>query len=282
MPKEEVKEKKEKKKKRKLKWQVKLFIIILIIIIYAFLIGPKGIYIKEYKVSSDKITNEKDGLKILQISDIHYGSTVNENDIVKIRKKANEAKADIVVFTGDLIDEDYKIEDNEKDLLKKELKKINAELGKYYVIGEEDFDEAKTILNYAEFIDLNNNPQSIYSEDNTPILLVDKSINKDYITSEENSSYFKILAIHNPDDFEKFKNYNFDMAIAGHTHNGQINIPKIKDLFISSKYKNDYQKINNTSLYINAGIGTSGIKIRLFNHPTMNLYRLNKTSTKNK
>lgn len=282
MPKEEVKEKKEKKKKRKLKWQVKLFIIILIIIIYAFIIGPKGIYIKEYKVSSDKITSEKDGLKILQISDIHYGSTVNDNDIIKIRKKANEAKADIVVFTGDLIDEDYKIEDNEKDLLKKELKKINAELGKYYVIGEEDFDEAKTILNYAEFIDLNNNPQSIYSEDNTPILLVDKSINKDYITSEENSTYFKILAIHNPDDFEKFKNYNFDMAIAGHTHNGQINIPKIKDLFISSKYKKDYQKINNTNLYINAGIGTSGIKIRLFNHPTMNLYRLNKTSTKNK
>lgn len=282
MPKEEVKEKKEKKKKRKLKWQVKLFIIILIIIIYAFIIGPKGIYIKEYKVSSDKITSEKDGLKILQISDIHYGSTVNDNDIIKIRKKANEAKADIVVFTGDLIDEDYKIEDNEKDLLKKELKKINAELGKYYVIGEEDFDEAKTILNYAEFIDLNNNPQSIYSEDNTPILLVDKSINKDYITSEENSTYFKILAIHNPDDFEKFKNYNFDIAIAGHTHNGQINIPKIKDLFISSKYKKDYQKINNTNLYINAGIGTSGIKIRLFNHPTMNLYRLNKTSTKNK
>lgn len=280
MPKEELKENKEKKKKRKLKWQVKLFIIILIIIIYAFLIGPKGIYIKEYKVSSDKITSEKDGLKILQISDIHYGSTVNENDIIKIRKKANEAKVDIVVFTGDLIDEGYKIEDNEKDLLKKELKKINAELGKYYVIGEEDFDEAKTILNYAEFIDLNNNPQSIYSEDNIPILLVDKSINKDYITSEENSTYFKILAIHNPDDFEKFKNYNFDIAIAGHTHNGQINIPKVKDLFISSIYKKDYQKINNTNLYINAGIGTSGIKIRLFNHPTMNLYRLNKTSTK--
>lgn len=273
---------KENKKKRKLKWQVKLFLIILIIIFYAFLIGPSGIFIKEYKITSEKITSNKDGLKILQISDIHYGSTINEKDIIKIRKKANETKADIIIFTGDLISKNYKIDDEEKELLKKELKNIKAELGKYYVTGEEDFDEAKTILNYADFINLNNNPQSIYYEDNIPILLVDKSVDKNYIKASENSSYFKILALHNPDDFDKFKKYNFDIAIAGHTHNGQINIPKIKDLFISSKYKKTYQKINSTKLYINAGIGTNKIKIRLFNHPTMNLYRLNKTSTKNK
>ena len=49
-------EKVEKKKKRKLRWQVKLFIIILIIIIYAFIIGPKGIFVKEYKITIDKET----------------------------------------------------------------------------------------------------------------------------------------------------------------------------------------------------------------------------------
>ena len=69
------------------------------------------------------------------------------------------------------------------------------------------------------------------------------------------------------------------MAVAGHTHNGQINLPKIKELFISSKYKKSYQKIGNTKLYVNPGIGTSNINIRLFNHPTIFLYRLNKTST---
>ena len=68
------------------------------------------------------------------------------------------------------------------------------------------------------------------------------------------------------------------MAIAGHTHNGQINIIKIKDLLIKGKYNKSYQKVENTKLYINPGIGTSKINARLFNHPTMYLYRLNKTS----
>ena len=70
------------------------------------------------------------------------------------------------------------------------------------------------------------------------------------------------------------------MAIAGHTLNGEINIPKLRELFISSKYKKGYQKVGNTKLYINAGCGTKGIKVRLFNHPTLNLSRINKTSTK--
>ena len=51
---------------------------------------------------------------------------------------------------------------------------------------------------------------------------------------------------------------------------------------MSFKEEGLYKSRGQDHLYINAGIGTSGIKIRLFNHPTMNLYRLNKTSTKNK
>ena len=277
MKKEE--DKKEKKVKRKLKWQVKLFLFFLIIILYIFFIGPKGIFIKEYKISSSKINASMDGLKILQISDLHFGSTVNGNDVIKIVKKVNETKPDIVIFTGDLINQRYNSSNDEKVLLKKELNKINAELGKYYVTGEEDFDEATSILDLSGFINLDNNPQNIYSSDNKPLLLISKDGAKEYFETNENTNQFKILALHNPDDFDNVKDYNFDMAVAGHTHNGQINLPKIKELFIRKKNKKSYQKIGNTKLYVNPGIGTSNINIRLFNHPTIFLYRLNKTST---
>ena len=105
MEKEETKEK--QKKKRKLKWQVKLFILIVLIVLYAFFIGTKGIFIREFKVSTSKISDEMHGLKILQISDIHYGSSVIDGMIKKIVKKANETKPDIVIFTGDLINENH-------------------------------------------------------------------------------------------------------------------------------------------------------------------------------
>ena len=165
-------------------------------------------------------------------------------------------------------------------MVKKWLNNIDTELGKYYTTGEEDFEDTNEILGMAGFTNLNNNPQSIYDESNTPIIIMDKSVNKDYLESGEAAPYFKILAIHNPDDIDDFNDANIDMAIAGHTLNGEINIPKLRELFISSKYKKGYQKVGKTKLYINAGCGTKGIKVRLFNHPTLNLYRINKTSTK--
>lgn len=267
---------KEKKTKRKLKWQVKLFLIILIIILYAFFIGTKGIFIREYSISTNKITNNLDGLKILHISDLHYGSTMDEKDVKKIVEKANETKPDIVIFTGDLINKDYDLANNEKEMLKNKLSMISAELGKYYVAGEEDFEDATAILNTAEFVSLDKNPQNVYKIDNTPILLINESSTSEYFETNDNN-YFKIFVTHNPNNFSKNEKYNFDMAIAGHTHNGQINIPKIKDLLIKSKYNKNYQVVNGTKLYISPGLGTSGIKARMFNHPTLNLYRINKT-----
>ncbi len=265
-----------KKKKRKLRWQVKLVIIIVLIVLYAFFIGTKGIFIKEYKVKTNKISNNMHGLKILHFSDLHYGSSVDEKMVKELVKKCNETKPDIVLFTGDLIDERHKLTEEEKQIIIKRLSKINAELGKYYVTGEEDTEQALAILNSSGFTDLNSQEQLIYSNGSNPILLLGKDTAKNYFESNDNTNIFKILALHNPNDINDYKSYNLDIAIAGHTHNGVINIPKIKELLINGDYKKSYEKVNNIKLFINPGIGTSGINVRLFNHPTIYLYRLNK------
>ena len=57
--------KEEKKKKMKLRWQIKLLMIIVFIILYAFLIGTKGVFTKEYKIETNKINKEMHGLKII-------------------------------------------------------------------------------------------------------------------------------------------------------------------------------------------------------------------------
>lgn len=269
---------KEKKKKRKLKWQVKLLLIIIVILIYAFFLGTKGIFIKEFKVNTSKIDEKMHGLKILQFSDLHFGSSVNEEMVKKLVKKINQTKPDIVIFTGDLINKEEKLTAKQKDTITNELSKINDELGKYYITGEEDFEEATSILNISGFINLENNPQIVYSGSPNPILLIDKSSVKQYFETNQNIPEFKILALHDPEDFDDFKDYEFDMAIAGHTHGGQINIIKLKDILIQGKYKNNFQKVGKTNLYINTGIGTSVIPARMFNQPTIYLYRLNKTS----
>lgn len=270
--------KKEKTKKRKLRWQIKLLILIILIILYSFFIGTKGIFIKEYKINTTKIDKQMHGLKIVQFSDLHYGSSVNEKMIKELVRKINETKPDIVIFTGDLIDERHKLTDNEKNFLIKNLKNINAELGKYYVNGEEDFEEASLILNLSEFINLDSNEQLVYLKSSIPIVLLGKDTIKNYFELNKENKFFKILAIHNPKDINSYKDYDIDVALSGHTHNGAINIPKLKDILISGDYKKTYQKVNKIKFYINPGIGTSKINVRLFNHPTIYLYRLDKAS----
>ena len=267
-----------KKKKRKLRWQIKLILVIILFLIYIFFIGTKGVFIEEFTIKTNKISKETSGLKIVQISDIHYGSTIDIKALKKIVKKINLTKPDIVIFTGDLIDEDYELPNEEKQLIIKNLKKINSELGNYFILGEEDNKETINILNLSNFTYLSEKEQLIYSKSSTPILLIDKENIKTYIKENKESNIFKILALHNPNDINNLKSLDIDMAISGHTHDGQISIPKLKELFIKGKYINDYQKVNNTKLYINPGIGTSIINARLFNHPTIYLYRINKAS----
>lgn len=271
-------QKEEKIKKRKLKWQIKLILILILLIIYCFCIGPKGIFIKEYKIETNKISRKLNGLKILQFSDLHYGSYINEKKLKKIIEKINLTKPDIVIFTGDLIDEEYQLKNNEDKKIINYLNKINTTFGKYYITGEEDKKNTKKILNLSNFVNINDNEQLIYLDNNTPILLVGTETAERYFINNTDNNFFKILAIHNPDEIKDLTNYSFDMALAGHTHGGQVNIPKIRELLIDSKYKRDYQKIKNTKLFVNPGIGTSNINIRIFNHPQIYLFRINKTS----
>ena len=73
--------------------------------------------------------------------------------------------------------------------------------------------------------------------------------------------------------------YNFDLVLAGHSLNGSINIPFIKNIFLEkygTKYYNNYYEFPNTKLYVSNGVGVSNINFRLFNTPSINIYRFKK------
>ena len=60
-----------------------LFIVGLIMLLYVRFIGTSGLQIKEYSIVDENIPTGFDGLKIVQLSDIHYGTTVNKNKLEK-------------------------------------------------------------------------------------------------------------------------------------------------------------------------------------------------------
>lgn len=270
-----------------------IFFILGLIIAYGFLIEPNLITVKEQKITIDNLTNNFNGFKIVHISDIHYGRNFNEEKLKKLVSSINEQKPDIVVLTGDLIDKDTKMTTTMANQISKQLKQINASIGKYAVNGNNDlkFDEWTNIITNSNFTNLNNSYDTIYKDGYSSIFIAGVSTSKDklsindkvqtsiqYLNSfDKNGPIYKILLIHEPDTIDDLTVNPFDLILAGHSHAGQIRLPFIGAIILpdgAKKYYENHYKIENTDLYISNGLGVSNYNFRLFNTPSYNLYRL--------
>lgn len=270
--------------KRLIKILVVLILFIVLILLYSRFIGTKGIKVKEYTIKNKNITDEYYGLKIVHITDIHYGRITHEKELNKLVEKVNKTKPDIIVFTGDLIDKDYKITSEETDKISSILSKMNASIGKYAVNGEHDnISNWNLIIENANFIILNNSYDKIYLNNTKYILIsgVDvKSIDlskTDEILKSKDKPIYSILLIHKPDYIKNIDIKNYNLILAGHSHNGQIRLPFIGAVSLpkgSKKYYNPHYSIGDAELYISGGIGCSSYNFRLLNKPSFNLYRL--------
>ncbi len=284
-----------KKKKRHIILKTILLIITLGLFVYAYgtYIEPKQLMIKENKIVSNKITDNFDGFKIVGISDIHYGKYYTIKDLNNLVTTINSLNPDIVVFTGDLIDKTTKMTTSKADKIASELNKISASSGKYIINGENDikFDEWENIITNGGFINLNNNYDTIYQNSYDSILIAGLStsadkeaiINKNqktmnYINSfEKGGPIFNILLIHEPDYIDELEDNKFDLILSGHSHNSQINVPFIRDLLSRKgavKYNHGHYKIDTSDLYVSSGIGTTNFNFRIFNTPSIDVYRL--------
>ncbi|MBP3461551.1 MAG: metallophosphoesterase [Bacilli bacterium] len=278
-----------------------IFFIILIItissiLLYSRFIATKNIQIHEYKIVNKNFTDEYYGLKIVHISDIHYGRITFEKELNELVKKVNMTKPDIIVFTGDLIDQDNKLNNEEADKISSILSEMNATVGKYAINGNHDyyFKDWDLIVENSGFKILNDNYDLIYLRNDKYIMISGMSTNsygKKSINEKLNdsSSYLKdkkddekpiysILLMHEPDYIDDINLNDYNLVLAGHSHNGQVRIPIIGALKFtlpmgSRKYYDTYYKVKNTDLYVSNGIGTSTVNFRLFNKPSFNLYR---------
>ena len=270
-----------------------IFLLITLTIIYARYGGTSGLITKEYKIESSLIGEDFDGLKVVHFSDLHYLRVTNNDKLKEIVDEINLIKPDIVFFNGDLIDKDFTLTDKDKDDLINGLSSIKAKYGKYAVLGNHDYvkniEIFKDIYSNSNFNLLQNSYDIIYSSNNDKLFIggVDNysyneaDINKvmEYFNDNSDISY-KIILVHEPDYIDNIlTNYNVNLVLAGHSHNGQINIPYIKNFFLpygSRKYYENYYKVNDTDLYISSGIGESSVNFRLFNKPSINFYRINR------
>ena len=274
------------------KWVKVLLLFIIIfssVYLYSRYLGIKGLEVKEYSIVNSNLPKSFYGLKIVQISDIHYKVTTTKEDLEKIIFEINSLKPDIVILSGDLFDRNVEYTKKDFKNLKEILSSIDYNICKYAIKGENDLNIEKweEIISESGFTDFNDKYEFIYNNSSEPILLVgiSSNYNKKHIKETINSIYkdinieykYSILVLHEPDIINYIDYSKFNLILAGHSHGGQIKLPFIggilKDKY-SKIYTNEYYDLGKTKLYISSGIGSSKYKFRLLNKPSINFYRL--------
>lgn len=230
--------------------------------------------------------NNENELKVIQFSDTQLGEFYSLENLKKVVDKINKENADIVVFTGDLIDNAAKY--NDKDKIANILKQINSKQGKYAIYGNHDYGGSafayyesimseggfKVLKNESINIDINNKKVSIYGADDG--LLGKNNIEKTMKNIKEEN--LNILLLHEPDLIDKYDEYPIDLALAGHSHGGQVYIPfygPIKKNELSKKYyKGKYKIENGIELYVNTGLGNTKVPFRFLNVPEITVFNI--------
>ncbi len=277
----------EKKKISIFKIIIIIGVVLIMCLLYSRFISTYGLIVKEYPIKTSRLDNHYDGLKIVQFSDFHYGSTVGLKELKNTIAKINSLKPDIVVFTGDFVENKVVLSEEEIKKIVKELNKLDPKIETLAVKGNHDYDHEyfDQIMNEVNWHLLDNTYEYVYNNSNTPIIFVGLDDltdgNPDYenafsYLNETNEDLYTIVLAHEPDQIDEIKSYRFDLVLSGHSHLGQVRLPLIGAIYTpvgSKKYYDEHYKVDNADLYINGGIGTSTIKFRFFNKPSINLYR---------
>ncbi len=260
-----------------------LFIIIILlfaIFLYGHYIEVNNFKINEYEIKLDVPDSFKE-LKIIQLSDIHYES--KKENLEKISDKINDLEADIIFFTGDLFKSGEKYTEDDYTYLKNFLTNIKANFYKYAVIGDNDedyLDKYKDMLYSADFKLLDNESTLFFYKDNMPINIigVNDNFNLQELITKDVEYNNAILLTHKPDTIQKINSEKVKVAFSGHSLGGVINMPFYGGLIKkdgAKVYVDKYYSVNNMDLYISNGIGNEDFNFRLFNTPSINVYRFN-------
>ncbi|MHC1707736.1 MAG: metallophosphoesterase [Bacteroidales bacterium] len=278
------------------------FTLLFFFIIFDGLVrGPVKFRVKVVNLSCEGLPKGFDGFKIAHFSDIHLGSWYNRENVIKGLHMVQSLKADVIVFTGDLIN----VHAEETHGYDSIFRSLSALGGKYAVIGNHDLgdfariDRGKNLgkhipevcrfLTDQHFNVLRNSSKFIYKRnDSIAIAGVDNWSASDFQSYGDihkaldgiNDSTFTILLTHDPSHW-KAEVVNHDvvnLTLSGHTHGGQMGIKILGFQWSPIQYRYPewnglYEKAGHY-LYVNPGMGFLSFSGRIGIYPEITLLRL--------
>ncbi len=235
---------------------------------------------EKVRVVTTKLPAGIDHLTIVQITDVHLGLIIRCNRLGKMLNAVKNAKPDILISTGDLVDAQI----NHMTGLAELLQEVKPKYGKYAITGNHEYfagiEKAIAFTKECGFMVLRNEVVAdgpiviVGVNDRTGVRLgLEKPVDESALLSKVPRDKFVLFLKHQP-LIERASLGMFDLQISGHTHKGQIFPFTLLTLLTYPLNAGDYTLGMGSFLHVSRGTGTWGPPIRFLSPPEITVYEL--------
>ena len=270
----------------------KIFIItfsILFCLIVYFFLQLNWISVSTESIHLEDLPEEFDDFKIVQLADLHNKEFGEGNK--RLVKKINNIKPDIIVITGDMLNNSNDIANNGEIPINL-IANLNDNYPIYYVTGEHEeglyyedrnkYQKEGTKEAYERKLSILG--VTVLNDEQTTVTREDSKINlyglKEHLSgeikmeerlNESNEDEVNILLSHRPQYFKEYSDWGADLIFSGDTHGGMIQLPFIGGMVSTEGFYPEYDgglfHKGNSIMVVSRGLGNNPIPLRINNRP---------------
>lgn len=265
--------------------------------LYSGEIARHDLKIEEHTIQLPRLPDSFRGMRIAQISDIHYFEWTESFFLRQVVDHVNNLKPDMVVLTGDFVTYGpvrWPSEDAHKRFALRHMPECASILSgircplRYATLGNHDMMVGGRYV-YGDLINqglpvlrnravaLERNGQRLWLIGLGSACARDVDTERAFPDSAVRDREATIVLAHEPDILPQIAKLDADLMLSGHTHGGQVCLPFLPPAFLpqyGKKYVQGWFRSGSTQLYVNRGIGTIGVPFRVNCPPEITLLTL--------
>jgi hypothetical protein len=232
-----------------------------------------------------------DGLRLVQLSDLHAGPLVAPEQVQRWRRLAESERPELLLITGDMVDS----LPEEALVVAEAFRGFQAPLGCFAILGNHDyFTDPRPIWATLEGIGFQflENRHALVSRRGASLALVGlqdpmakhghfrdivygPGPRPDLATQGVPDDAWRLCLSHRPSDWHLARRTGARLTLSGHTHGGQVNmIPFISSAYLLGEYTQGLYRKGAQVLYVNRGLGVVGLPIRIGAPPEITVLTL--------
>jgi len=242
---------------------------------------PFMIAIERQQIYLRRLPQGLEGLRIVQLSDLHYGPLVNPSHLERAIQAANDLRPDLIALTGDYISHDRSYAAPCAEL----VGRLRSTHGVFAVLGNHDHwtdaeliadlfraEGIRVLLNEGLRIDLRGESFWLAGVNDTMVGLEDLPLALAGSSDDE----LKLLLAHNPIILRRAARAGVDLVLSGHTHGGQVTLRPEKNRAGRPRRRllRGLGRRGNTQIYVTRGLGTVVLPIRYGCPPEVSVLEL--------